>query len=30
MSVFLSVLLNTMQQFGYPALWVSIFIAQEV
>ncbi|HLX58611.1 MAG TPA: VTT domain-containing protein [Ktedonobacteraceae bacterium] len=27
MSVFLSALLNTVQQYGYPALWVSIFIA---
>ncbi|GAC1568103.1 MAG: hypothetical protein NVS3B14_16220 [Ktedonobacteraceae bacterium] len=27
MSVFLSTLLNNVQQYGYPALWVSIFIA---
>jgi membrane-associated protein len=27
MSVFLATLLNIMQNYGYPALWVSIFIA---
>jgi membrane-associated protein len=27
MSVFLTALLNIMQSYGYPALWVSIFIA---
>ncbi len=27
MSVFLTTLLNIMQNYGYPALWVSIFIA---
>ena len=27
MSIFLSTLLNSLQSYGYPALWLSIFVA---